>query len=241
MKQMLPTLILAATVVGLIGLLSVRERKISQADDEIKSLEAQLGAKNREITNAVTARDNIATELDAYLRTARSSPETVQNPTRRNPTDETSKIEILKDIVNRLPEQGIPELQLAKDADWHAAVDGDLETTEDYRRALARLRGAAERRFAAIAQPALKAYLSDNKGIFPSQTAQLQPYFADAGSAAILQRYKIVQAEEVKNVRVGGDWAITQTSRVDSEFDSYMVIGPNGHGSFTKPKRGGGP
>ena len=208
MKQTLSTLILAATVVALIGLLSGRERKISHAEDEIKSLEAQLRAKNRETIDAVKARDNIATKLDAYLRTARNSPETIQNPKKRSPTDETSKIETLKDIVNRLPEQGIPELQLAKDADWHAAVDGDLETTEDYRRALARLRGAAERRFAAIAQPALKAYLNDNKGIFPSQTAQLQPYFADAGSAAILQRYKIVPAEEVKNVRVGGDWVL---------------------------------
>ncbi|MEO6245466.1 MAG: hypothetical protein ABIQ12_08515 [Opitutaceae bacterium] len=183
---------------------------------------------------ALQARDSYATRLEEYLSTRRQPPADAAAKTPASKDDEKSKIEILKDVLARLPEQSIPELQLTKEADWYAAVEGELESTEDYRRALARLRAAGESRFASLAQPALKAYLSANNGVFPNPPSLLGAHFTDPASAAILQRYKTVPADEVKNVRVGGDWAITQINRIDSEFDSYSVIGPRGHGAFTK-------
>jgi hypothetical protein len=49
-----------------------------------------------------------------------------------------------------------------------------------------------------------------------------------------LSRYKIAPASYVPNVKMGGDWIITQASRIDSDYDQYMVIGPDGYGTFTR-------
>src|SRR6185436_931628 len=60
-------------------------------------------------------------------------------------TEEGAKVAALREILERLPEQSIPELKLATEADWYNAVDGNpLESTDDTRRALGRLRSAAE-------------------------------------------------------------------------------------------------
>lgn len=154
-------------------------------------------------------------------------------------TDRMSgKVAILRDVLARLSDQSIPELALATEGDWYAAVGGDLETVDDYRVALSKLRDAAQLRFAEKARLALAAYLGAHDGKFPTDVSQLAPHFASPMDAAIFQRYKIAPASEFKNVRVGGDWVITQTTLVDSEYDSRSVIGPWGHGTFSKTKKG---
>jgi hypothetical protein len=145
------------------------------------------------------------------------------------------KVDSLKDVLARLPEQSIPELQFTTAGDWYSAVDGPLETTEDYRLALGKLRASAEKRFAGMAQPALRAYLGANRGEFPKDVSQLMQYFAGPIDPLVLQRYKVVPAIEVRNVGVGGAWAITQQSLVDPAYDSHSVIGPDGYGAFSKP------
>jgi RNA polymerase sigma factor (sigma-70 family) len=156
----------------------------------------------------------------------RISPETIHAE---------EKIAALRDVLGRLPEQAIPELKLATNGDWHAAVDGPLETTEDYRRALGKIRSSAERRFAASVQPALREYLRINADQFPSETIQLQPFVGAEIDHTMLQRYRVVPASEIPNVRMGGDWIMTQTALIDSAYDASSVIGPRGFGSTTVP------
>lgn len=148
------------------------------------------------------------------------------------------RVRELRDFISRLPDQSIPELSLATEGDWYAAVagDGSLESAEEFRDALARLRGLAERRFAAKAMPALKAFMAANDGAFPKHTVDLAPHFEGAMAADILARYKVAPASEVPNVGMGGDWIITQTRVVDSGYDSRIVIGPRGFGT-TGPSR----
>jgi signal transduction histidine kinase len=129
-------------------------------------------------------------------------------------------------------------------ADFLAVVSHELRTPltaiigyEGFRLAMARLRASAEARFAKILQPALKAYVDANGGAFPTDVAQLQPFLSESVPPAVLQHYKVVPASEVKSVRVGGDWAITQVSVIDSEFDSHIVIGPRGFGSYGGPQK----
>jgi RNA polymerase sigma factor (sigma-70 family) len=141
------------------------------------------------------------------------------------------KIAALRDVLVRLPEQSIPELKLATNGDWHSAVDGNLETTDDYRRALGKIRSSAERRFAALLQPALREYLSANREQFPTDTSQLQAFVGAEIDSTMLQRYKVVPSSEVPNVRMGGDWMITQKNLIDSEYDYHSVIGPRGSGT----------
>jgi hypothetical protein len=147
------------------------------------------------------------------------------------------RVAALKDVLQRLPEQQIPVLTYATEADWYAAADGPLDTPEEFRKAMAHLRGAAEARFAKFLQPALKAYIDANAGSFPTDVGQLQLYFAERVDPVALYHYKVVPADDIKNVHVGGQWAITQTSVIDSEFDSHIVIGPNGFGSYSGSHR----
>ena len=46
------------------------------------------------------------------------------------------KVAKLRTMLGSLPEQGIPEFKLLTEDDWYAAVDGPLESTEDYRLAM---------------------------------------------------------------------------------------------------------
>ncbi|PYI82900.1 MAG: hypothetical protein DME26_16195, partial [Verrucomicrobia bacterium] len=57
-------------------------------------------------------------------------------------------------------------------------------------------------------------------------------YFESPPGDAVLQRWEIAPAERVPNVRVGGDWIVTQkTTPVDEDYDSRLVFGPFGSGS----------
>ena len=149
------------------------------------------------------------------------------------------RVRDLREFLSRVPDQRIPEIQLTTEGDWYAAVagDGKLESEAELREALARLRALAERRFAVKAQPALKSYMSANDGAFPKDTAALSPYFEGGMAADILSRYKVVPSSEVPNVRMGGEWIITQSSVIDSDYDSRVVIGPNGLGTSGPRKR----
>ena len=85
-----------------------------------------------------------------------------------------------------------------------------------------------------MAQPALRAYLEANSDEFPKDVSQLTPYFDHPVDPLVLRRYKVVPASDVKNVKLGGAWAVTQQSLIDSAYDSHVVIGPRGHGAFSK-------
>ena len=171
--------------------------------------------------------------LEAPRKPATSRPVVIDQRSSESigATESAAKIAELKEVLARLPGQSIPELQLATEGDWYSAVDGDLKTPEDYRRARTKLRNSASNRFAKIAQPALKAFLKNNDGQFPNDAAQLQPFLEGNPDPAMLRRYRVVPATEIPNVKVGGDWAITQTTLIDAERDSTVVIGPDGFGS----------
>jgi RNA polymerase sigma factor (sigma-70 family) len=143
-----------------------------------------------------------------------------------------AKVAVLREILERLPDQNIPELKLATEADWYAAVDeAPLESPEDIRRALGSLRSAAERRFARLVQPALRAYIEANGGQFPADPLQLQALVDPKIELVMLGRYRVAAASEIPNVGVGSKVILTQKSLIDSDYDSRLVIGPNGSGS----------
>ena len=143
------------------------------------------------------------------------------------------RVGLLHEVLEKLPEQGIPELQLATDDDWLDAAKEKLETTDDYRRALGKLRNLAIGRFAHLAGPALTQYLKAHDGQFPADLSQLQSYVDQPIDNAIWQHYTVAPADTVSNVRVGGKLIVTQRSVVDPTYDSEFVIGPDGFGTTT--------
>lgn len=144
--------------------------------------------------------------------------------------DTDQKITALRDMFARLPEQSVPELVFVTDGEWHMAVDGKLDTPEDFRRAMARVRSFAQDHFAKALYPAILEYRKANGGKFITDTAQLQPYLAAEITPEMLQRYELVPDGAVRSVRMGGQSALT-APLIDSEYDTHVVIGPMGWGT----------
>jgi len=144
-----------------------------------------------------------------------------------------NRVAQLKQRLEQMPGATIPELKLLNDEDWLTAIKGHpLDTETDYRRALSAIRSAAENKFASLMQKALRTHAQSNNGQFPTDLAQLQPYFESPIDSTILARWEIAPAKSVPNVRVGdGEQIITQKAFVDEILDNRLVIGPSGQGS----------
>ncbi len=136
----------------------------------------------------------------------------------------------LRQRFDAAPDQKIPEFAFLTDEDWLSAARGKLESENDYRSAMSALRHSAESHFGSILRPALTKFV-EQTGHFPTDLSQLQTYFKTPVDAAVLDRYAILPAGAVPNVRMGGEWIVTQKGPVDEEYDSRIVLGPNGYGS----------
>lgn len=218
---------LILVIVGLTAALVHQESARRKAEAN-----ARLAWRPFETAEAARARpDNggLSAVVEALLKENRALRET-RDSTKSAPSQSGAKVAALRDVIARLPEQGIPELQFATEADWYVAADGPLETADDFRQALSRLRGAAEKRFALKAQGALAVYMRDHNGAFPGNAIELTPHFEGGIDQDVLRRYHIVAADKFPKVRVGGQWALTQGALVDSKYDSRLIIGPNGYG-----------
>ncbi len=142
-----------------------------------------------------------------------------------------ARVNQLKQKLEQTPASQIPELQFLTEEDWLNAAKGDLKTDTDFRRALSALRGAGESKFASMLQPALKAYLQANNGQFPTDLAQLQPYFKSPVDPAVFQRWEIMPSKQIQSLGLGGGFVISQKAPVDDVFDLCYGVGPNGWGS----------
>lgn len=140
--------------------------------------------------------------------------------------------EKLRQVAEQYPDKRTPDMQLLSEQDWlNQAKDAKFDTEENIQRALANLRNAAANKFAKIASEAVKKYMAANNDQFPTDLAQLQPYFGTPISDAILSRWGIVPQSAYPNQRLGGDWLIAVKDPVDRELDSNVVIGPGSYGS----------
>ena len=138
----------------------------------------------------------------------------------------------LKQVVEAYPDKKIPDLQLLSEEDWlNDAKDAKFDTAKDIQRTLAYLRNAAGNKFAQLASDAVSKYMKANNDQFPTELAQLQPYFTTPISEDILNRWGIMPQSAFPNQKTGGDWVIAVKDPVDRELDSSIVIGPGSHGS----------
>jgi len=133
----------------------------------------------------------------------------------------------LKQWLEEHPSEKIPELQFLDDPTWIAAVyPHTLENEDEYRRAMRLARANGEDRFHSMMFRALRQYAKENAGQFPTDLAQLKPYFKSPIDDAILQRYEILPASHLVNeLQPGGDWVITQKAPVNNELDIRVAIG----------------
>src|SRR5438876_4538080 len=251
--------LLAATVVAAVGTGIYEARRISQLTGNIQALQQQQAPLTAQAGQLRRQRDD-ATSKSAALqqengRLRQDSVELAklrgEVARLRSDSQELAKLKAViagdqtlsgaaswKDRVSRLKERleqtpgaKIPELQFVTEQDWLQAARDELETDADYRRALSTLRSTAENKVAKMMKTALAKYMRNNSKQFPSDLAQLQPYFESPLDDSILQRWEIAPAQTVKSLGLGGDIVITQRAPVDDVFDTRFGIGPNGFGS----------
>lgn len=211
--------------------LFLQHRAIDRLDAENAALSAEIAALRkatpRPYVYKAPAADAVA-PLEAELARLRAQVEQMKSGPAHTWQERVGQ---LRDLLARMPELGIPELQLATEEDWLDAAKEKLETADDYRRALGKLRNLATARFSALAYEALQAFLKANPGQQPANSTQLQAYLSRTLDPAILERYAVKPASSVPNMVMGADWIVTQKSAVDEDFDSQVVIGPRGMGT----------
>ncbi len=204
---------------------------LAAATNQIAALSADNQRLNRNTTELLKLRNEVGRWRDNAQELARLHNGATNDPAVAEAVAWRERVSRLKQHLERNPGLGIPELQLATTQDWLDAARRQLDTEEDYRRAISGLRTRLEGRFANDLQSALKKYLDANNQEFPTDLLQLQPYFQAPVDEAILQRYAILPKEQIPNLGMGGKYIISPAVPVDAELDGRVGIGPNGWGT----------
>jgi len=203
------------------------QRERDEASNRLASLAEENAALKKNSVELLKLRGDVSRLKSAGGQLASGE----NNSTQSAASSWLDRVDLLKQRLEQAPNAKIPELQLVTEQDWLDAARGELKTEADYRRALSKLRYSGESRFGGMLKEALKGYMQSNNQQFPTDLAQLQPYFDSPVDGAALQRWEIAPAEKVKSLGLGGDVIITQKGPVDDVFDSRIGIGPNGTGS----------
>jgi RNA polymerase sigma factor (sigma-70 family) len=129
----------------------------------------------------------------ARLKAAAAS--NVDDPTASEMNSWLSRVKKLKDRVDQMPGEKIPEFQFLTDQDWLDAVRQlkQLDTDADFNKALKDLRNSAKHEFASMVGNALGGYAQANNGQLPGDFSQLSPYFASSVDDSVLQGYEFTQ------------------------------------------------
>jgi hypothetical protein len=203
----------------------------SAQDSTIERQLSNLRHENDRLNENTVELMRLRAEVARLKREApmQAAPGIVEGPMESTLKGLLMRVSQVKQRFEQAPETDIPELKLLNEEDWLGAVRGQpLENDEDYRRALSSVRHAAENKFASTLQPAIVKFAEANNGMGLTNTSQLQPYFETPIAEKLLQRWGAFPADFVSNVKLGGDWIVTQNAPVDAEFDQRVIIGPSG-------------
>ena len=137
------------------------------------------------------------------------------------------RVNHLKQLFAANPAAAVPELQYLTDAAWLDLVGYDINPIDrDDRQALSGARSEAQLEFSSMLHEAVLAYGKNNNGQFPTALSQLGPYFKFPVDDSVLQDWTILPTSSLASeIKVGGDWAITQKAPVDAELDQAVAVG----------------
>jgi RNA polymerase sigma factor (sigma-70 family) len=201
-------------------------RQLEEASRQLAALQTQNEKLRRDAADVARLRGEV-------VRLRENPPSFNNDPTAAAAKAWLARVSQLKERLQQTPGAKIPEFQFLTEEDWLKAARDDLNTDEDYRRALSSLRGAAENAFITAAlRPALNQFAESNNGQFPTDLSQLQPYFNPPVDDSILQRWEVAPQSTVPSVVIGNT-LITQVAAVDAVYDQRYAIGPKGNSGAT--------
>jgi len=157
----------------------------------------------------------------AQLKSGAAS--TQDDPTASEANSWLQRVKKLRDKVEQMPGQRIPEFQFLTDQDWLDAArkPKELETDADFSQALRQLRDAARHEFASMVGDAIGSYAKANNGQLPGDFSQLNPYFTSSVDDSVLQGYDFSQPGTVTS---------KSGSLIDQDgnfYSSRIQISPN--------------
>ena len=119
------------------------------------------------------------------------------------------------------------------DGDWWNAAK-HIAAGMDERKVLSGMRFSARQEFSQLVQPALQKYVQTHNSQFPTDLAQLHPYFKSPVDDAVLERWKIVPISDFPEILPRGGnreatYVVTQRtpSPIEEADGSRWVIQPN--------------
>ena len=152
-----------------------------------------------------------------------------------DPTQQTlrslgMRAEMLKQRLAQTPEFQIPELALIEEKDWldAAAYVEDLQTDEDFRRALNSLRARGKQKAGSQLQAAMRKFAEANNDAIATDLAQLQPFLEKPLDPAILGRYQIVHSGKLGEAGRDQDIISETGAPVDPEYETRFSFRRNG-------------
>ena len=140
----------------------------------------------------------------------------------------------LKRRLEESPELKIPEIALLTGKDWLDLVGMrgpqrklKLDSEEDYRSSIGRVRSVAKQKFGEQLQQALRKYVGAHEGVLPSELPQLQEYFDQPIDDAILQRYAMIKTGKVTDASI--EYLVREiASPVDEDHDTRLAFSLTG-------------
>jgi hypothetical protein len=210
-----------------------------ERDDATNQLNSLLVQNEQLKTNQNTAEVLRLRREVASLRSQARRLAQFQSPDSQNASDPmesaakdlVSKINLLKQRLEQMPDKNIPELQyLDKEAWARVAQTAKFDTDADVREALASLRNLAKQSFAPQLGQALQAFAQANNGQLPADASQLKPYFKSPVDDATLARYQMIGTGNVRDLQPL-QMVIAEKAVVDDHYDSLFQIGLDGRKS----------
>ena len=146
-----------------------------------------------------------------------------------------TRLALLKQKLETMPEKKIPELQFLTEKDWlNAAWDADLDSDDGVRLALRKLRDQSVDTFLNQMRKAIKAYAAANNDSLPADLLALKPYFQTPVTDEMLQRYKLLQSGKLSDASRSS--LVRKSVYADPDYDSNQemsLYGASG-GSFNR-------
>ena len=217
---------------------SQSEELLRQRDEAIKRL-AAADQENARLRRETADIFRLRGEVTALRQTAneRATAESTAGAW-------AARIALLRQSVDQMPDKRIPEMEFLTDKDWAAATrDANLDSDDGVRQAMSALRSAAKDNFFNAMRDAIKKYaaaanggdlpadpaqfaqaINANGSLFPSEIAQLKPYFNVPVDETTLQRYQFVFIEKLHDNL--SDILVKEIAPpVDDEYDTNHHMG----------------
>lgn len=207
-------------------------RLVSTQRAEQHAISTRLDEARLALARAQHQRDGLARDLalaEQQLTRASALTVPVHAPTAADQTVAAwhARAKQLRALAAAQPASLIPELKLLTDEDWlRVAQTAAFATDEQRRQALAALRTAAKRHFAALLSTALREFKAARANALPTSPLDLAPFLSAPADPAMLARYSIFHDGPTATTRDA--WIIRETAAVDADSDSRHSVSPGG-------------